>query len=84
MEVITIFLVVLIVLNLVASIFIMFRDDLEKVQKSVQIIIIWFVPFIAAIGLLIFHITNDKPTTPKGPIGGGAGDGPTGMSGPND
>ncbi|KKD61698.1 hypothetical protein RN22_04455 [Grimontia sp. AD028] len=65
---------VLSVLNIVVSIFIARRDDLDRFQKSAQIIIVWFIPFIAAIGLWLFHRSNDDDSSGGGPIGGGSSD----------
>ena len=62
------------VLNIVVSIFIARRDDLDRFQKSAQIIIVWLIPFIAAIGLWLFHRSNDDDSSGGGPIGGGPSD----------
>jgi formate hydrogenlyase subunit 3/multisubunit Na+/H+ antiporter MnhD subunit len=47
------------ILNIAVSIFIARRDDLEKSQKAWQILIIWLVPYIAAIGLWLVNRGHD-------------------------
>jgi len=76
------FIAILVVLNLIASIYIVRRDDLEKSQKIIQIVVIWVIPLIAAIGLWLFHKNSDKPLPPKKPIGGGPSQGPFDVNGP--
>jgi len=41
------------------------RDDLESFQKFAQIIIVWLIPLIAAIGIWVFHRSNDAPLKPQ-------------------
>ena len=65
---------VLLVINVFISTFIAKRDDLEKSQKIAQIIMLWLIPYFGAIGLYVFHKSNDKPVSLKGPLGGGAND----------
>ncbi len=59
MEPMTISLTVLIILNFVVSLYILTRDDLDFFQKIVQIIMIWLIPFIGAIGLWSFNRSHD-------------------------
>ncbi len=59
MEPITISLTVLIILNIVVSLYILTRVDLDFFQKTVQIIMIWLIPFIGAIGLWSFNRDHD-------------------------
>ena len=61
-------------LNIIVSIFIARRDDLDTFQKTAQIVIVWLIPFIAAIGLWLFHRGNDDNSSGGGPIGGGPSD----------
>lgn len=64
----------LVVLNLSVSILIVRRDDLDSFQKAAQIAMVWTIPFIAAIGLWLFHRSNDDNNPGGGPIGGGPND----------
>jgi hypothetical protein len=57
---------ILIVLNIAVSIFLIRRDDLEKFQKIAQIIVVWLIPFIGAIGLWIFNRSQDDDNKPSG------------------
>ena len=68
------FLIAVFLLNLYVSIFIAKRDDLEQFQKTAQIILVWLIPIIAAIGLWVFHRSNDNDSTGSGPLGGGSND----------
>ena len=70
-------LAVLVLLNSYVSIFLLRRDDLESIQKVLQIVIVWLIPLIAAIGLWLFLRSQDdndsnKPGT--GAFGGGSND----------
>ncbi|GAA6146024.1 hypothetical protein NBRC116585_21420 [Thalassolituus maritimus] len=63
-----------VVLNLSVSILIVRRADLDSFQKAAQIAIVWIIPVIAAIGLWLFHRSNDDSNPGGGPIGGGPND----------
>lgn len=68
---------VLALLNSYVTIFLLRRDDLEPVQKVLQILIVWLIPLLGAIGLWLFNRSqdddnNNKPG--KGSFGGGAND----------
>ena len=70
-------LAVLVLLNSYVSIFLLRRDDLESIQKVLQIVIVWLIPLIGAIGLWLFLRSQDdndsnKPGT--GSFGGGSND----------
>ncbi len=67
-------LIVLCLLNLFVSVFIAKRDDLERFQKIAQIIIVWLIPVIGAIGLWSFNRSNDDNSTSSGPLDGGSND----------
>ena len=73
MDVVSIILIVLCLLNLSVCVFLSQREDLEIVQKVAQIIIVWFVPFLGALGLYVFHRSQDKDVSKpfKGKFGGG-------------
>ena len=64
---------ILVVLNIAVSIYIFKRDDLEQPQKIAQVIVVWLIPYIGAIGLWLFNrsqdIVNNKPSV--GSFGGG-------------
>ena len=61
-------------LNLVVSIYLAKRSDLEAFQKVAQIILVWLIPVFAAIGLWLFHRSQDTPLSSSKPFGGGSGD----------
>ena len=63
-----------IVLNIVVSIFLARRDDLERFQKGAQIFIVWLIPFFAAIGLWLLNRSQDAPTKKQRSFGGGPRD----------
>ncbi len=67
-------LIVLCLLNLFVSVFIAKRDDLERFQKIAQIIIVWLIPVIGAIGLWSFNRSNDDNSISSGPLDGGSND----------
>ncbi len=57
---------VLLLINTWVSLYIARRGDLEVFQKSAQIIIVWLIPVAAAIGLWMFHRSQDIPVkSPK-------------------
>lgn len=64
----------ILVLNVFASVYIARRNDLDTFQKTAQVVIVWLIPFIAAIGLWVFHRGNDDDSSGGGPIGGGPSD----------
>ncbi|WP_010386402.1 hypothetical protein [Pseudoalteromonas rubra] len=60
-------------LNVLVSVFIGRRHDLERFQKAAQIIIIWLIPVVAAIGLWAFYKSQDDEVKPdSNNFGGGA------------
>tara|TARA_Y100000588_G_C13912933_1_gene777997 strand:- start:292 stop:588 length:297 start_codon:yes stop_codon:yes gene_type:complete len=61
-------------LNLVVSIYLAKRTDLEAFQKIAQIIIVWLIPVFAAVGLWLFHRSQDAPFSSSKPLGGGSSD----------
>ena len=63
-----------ILLNIVVSIFLARRDDLETFQKGAQIFIVWLIPFFAAIGLWLLNRSQDAPTKKHKSFGGGPQD----------
>ena len=71
---------VAILLNIVVSIFLARRDDLETFQKGAQIFIVWLIPFFAAIGLWLLNRSQDTPTTKSKEFGCGPRDGIAGGS----
>jgi Mn2+/Fe2+ NRAMP family transporter len=48
-----------VVLNTIVSILVGKRDDLSLFQKIAQILIIWLVPFLAAIGIFLLNKDYD-------------------------
>ena len=63
-----------ILLNIVVSVFLVRRDDLEAFQKGAQILLVWLIPFIAAIGLWMFNLSQEEKVKPKRSFGGGSQD----------
>lgn len=66
------------ILNILVSVLIYRRDDLEPFQKGAQIFIVWLLPFIGAIGLWLFHRSSDSDTPSGNSFGGGTGNGVVG------
>ncbi len=75
MDIVWITLVVLALLNILVSILLVNRDDLEAFQKAAQIVIVWLVPFLGAMGVWWFHHSQDKNAIMPAnrSFGGGAG-----------
>lgn len=48
------------ILSLFVSFLVSKRDDLERMQKVAQILIIWIFPFFAAVGIWLFHRNSDR------------------------
>ena len=64
---------VLILLNIIVSIYLFRRDDLEKFQKVAQTIVVWLIPFIGAITMWLFNRSQDDSNKPSGgSFGGGS------------
>ncbi|MEO2265812.1 hypothetical protein V1358_00505 [Pseudoalteromonas sp. YIC-656] len=59
-EMIWILSAVYLLLNFLVTIIVFKRDDLETFQKVAQAIIIWLIPFAAAIGIWLFYWSSDK------------------------
>ena len=63
----------LILLNVFVSIYIFRHDSLDQFQKVGQIIIVWLIPLVGAVGLFLFLRSQDeqipraKPTFGGGP-----------------
>ena len=75
MELFEIMLSVLFILNILVSTFLIIRDDLDIIQKTCQVVIVWAIPFLGGIGLWLFHRTQDFPVKPIRPnFGGGPSD----------
>lgn len=71
MELFYIALSILFLCNLIVSILIVRRSDLEQFQKVGQVIIIWLIPFIGCIGLWLFNRSHDDVITPSEKFGSG-------------
>ena len=86
MELIWIMLAVLALLNILVSIFLAKRDDLESIQKVAQIVIVWLIPFFGASGLWWFHHGQDKDVIKPSsrPFGGGSGGSSSGYTSSGD
>lgn len=68
---------ILFILNIVVSIYLYKRNDLESFQKKVQIVVVWLIPFVGAIALWLFNRSQDDDNKPAG----GAFDGGSSNSG---
>ncbi|MGF1770642.1 hypothetical protein L4D06_25170 [Enterovibrio makurazakiensis] len=69
------FIALVIFLNTIVSFSISKRDDLDTIQKSLQILIVWLLPLIASIGFWLFHKNQDDDNKPSGcKFGGGPKD----------
>ncbi|WP_153915974.1 hypothetical protein [Shewanella sp. TC10] len=64
-------LAIIILINLAASIYLVKRDDLEQFQKVAQIILVWLIPLVAAVGLWAFNRSQDMPVSSSKSFGGG-------------
>ncbi|QUM88860.1 hypothetical protein HWV03_08640 [Moritella sp. 36] len=62
---------VIALINLAASVYLAKRDDLETFQKVAQIILVWLIPIVAAIGLWLFYRSQDVPVSSSKLFGGG-------------
>ena len=63
--------VIYLILNILVSIFLARRDDLDSSQKGFQIVLVWLFPFVGAIGLWQFNKSQDVPVKPHSEFGGG-------------
>ncbi len=62
------------ILNILVSVYLFNRIDLDPMQKIVQTILVWLVPVIAALALWLFNRSHDVKEINKKPFGGGAND----------
>jgi len=67
-------LAIYIAISLAVSVFLAKRDDLDNVQKTAQIVLVWLIPYIAAIALWQFHKSQDLPIKKHSEFGGGPRD----------
>ncbi len=51
----------IVLMNLIVTIFLLRRDDLEPFQKGAQLFIVWLIPVIAGIGIWQFYRSQDRP-----------------------
>ncbi|KZN35732.1 hypothetical protein N474_18315 [Pseudoalteromonas luteoviolacea CPMOR-2] len=67
---------VLVIINIMVSVLIFRRVDIEKFQKIAQTIIVWLIPFVGGVGLWLFYRGQDQENKPgyKRPFGGGTVD----------
>ncbi len=68
------FLVLLAFINVLVSVYLYRRDDLDNMQKTFQILIVWLIPYAGAIGLWLFNSSNDEICKNKKEFGGGGND----------
>ena len=73
-EILYVVLAVLFILNTSVSVFLMKRDDLDTFQKGAQMLLVWLVPFLAAIGVWLLNRSQDIQVTGDKTFGGGVSD----------
>ncbi|WDE06732.1 hypothetical protein SG34_007460 [Thalassomonas viridans] len=73
-EILYVIVAVFCLFNLLVSVYIFKRDDLELFQKVVQTILVWLIPVLAGIGLWLFHRSNDEAIKPITGVGNYAKD----------
>ena len=78
--------VMLIIINIIVSIYIFRNENYEKFQKVTQIAIIWIIPFIGAIIIFVINMSIDSIGNQKNknPGGGGSSDSGYWMGGGSD
>jgi len=75
-DAVTIGIAVLVGLNCLVSLRVGFVKGLTAIQKTLQIAIVWLIPLLGAIGIWLFHRTDNEPKgLSEPPFGGGAHDG---------
>lgn len=73
-EILYVVLAILFILNASVSVFLMKRDDLDTFQKGAQMLLVWLVPFLAAIGVWLLNRSQDIQATRAKTFGGGVSD----------
>ena len=73
-EILYVVLAILFILNTSISVFLMKRDDLDTFQKGAQMLLVWLVPFLAAIGVWLLNRSQDIQVTQDKTFGGGVSD----------
>ncbi len=73
-EILYVVLAILFILNTSISVFLMKRDDLDTFQKGAQMLLVWLVPFLAAIGVWLLNRSQDIQVTRDKTFGGGVSD----------
>ncbi|MBC3767471.1 hypothetical protein [Neptunicella marina] len=72
-------------INAFVTIFLFNREDLNSLQRAVQIVLVWLIPFFGAIGLWLFNKSHDaKPSKYKEFGGGPSNESSNMVSGSND
>ena len=67
-------LIATVISNILVTVFIVTLDDYEPVQKIAQVVIIWLVPLVGAIGLWLFHRDSGDRRSGGGSFRGGSND----------
>ena len=73
-EILYVVMAILFILNASVSVFLMKRDDLDTFQKGAQMLLVWLVPFLAAIGVWLLNRSQDIQATRAKNLGGGVSD----------
>lgn len=61
-------------LNLIVTVLLVKSDELDAFQKGAQIILVWIIPFIGAIGLWLFNHSQSQSPKQTKLFGGGPRD----------
>jgi hypothetical protein len=59
---------VAVVMNILVSIDIIKRRGLERFQIVGQIVLVWVIPFLAAIGIVLLYRSQERPTHSAGSV----------------
>jgi hypothetical protein len=74
----------LLLLDIFVSLQLLMARELTNTQKSLQVLIVWLIPLLGAVGIFLMRRSDREPRGPnEPPFGGGANDGmPGGVQGP--
>ena len=65
-------LVFYVLVSLAVSVYLSTRDDLDRTQKSLQMLIVWLIPVLGALLLWQFNHSQDMPMYRHKEFGGGS------------
>ena len=70
-NVISMLIIFIVLLNIIMTVYISRKEDLSSFQKKGQVLIIWIIPVFAAIGLWVFHRSQNEISN-NNILGGGS------------